>query len=151
MAFIFEERSKSLKCAHQLFDKSPMSNLSILEFISGASKIAPTKFSGSKEVVPLYIQKQAIGSSSAEDQGCTKDYSRQKIMLNDGLLKDDVDWTTIGAKQSQMLMMMETSNETVNTLEKGYVFVDLSEFEQVAVVGYTAGLHNLGNTSYMIS
>ncbi|CAN0914021.1 Probable manganese-transporting ATPase PDR2 [Linum grandiflorum] len=32
-----------------------------------ACKITPAKFSGSKEVVPLYIRKQAGGSSSAED------------------------------------------------------------------------------------
>ncbi|CAN1759152.1 Probable manganese-transporting ATPase PDR2 [Linum perenne] len=33
-----------------------------------ACKITPAKFSGSKEVVPLYIRKQAGGSSSAEDK-----------------------------------------------------------------------------------
>ncbi|CAN1286451.1 Ubiquitin carboxyl-terminal hydrolase 7 [Linum perenne] len=77
---------------------------------------------------------------------------RQKIMVKGGLLKDDADWATIGVKQGQRLMMMGTADEIVKAPEKGPVFVeDLPEEEQVAAVGHTAGLLNLGNTCYMNS
>ncbi|CAL5195592.1 unnamed protein product [Lathyrus oleraceus] len=77
---------------------------------------------------------------------------RQKIMVKGGLLKDDADWERLGVKGGQKLMMMGTADEIVKTPEKGTVFVeDLPEEEQVAAVGHTAGLFNLGNTCYMNS
>ncbi|KAG5137119.1 hypothetical protein JHK82_021850 [Glycine max] len=77
---------------------------------------------------------------------------RQKIMVKGGLLKDDADWSTVGVKEGQKLMMMGTADEVVKTPEKGTVFVeDLPEEEQVVAVGHTAGLFNLGNTCYMNS
>ncbi|KAL6005994.1 deubiquitinating enzyme [Asimina triloba] len=49
---------------------------------------------------------------------------RQKIM-------DDADWSTIGVKEGQRLMMMGTADEIVKAPEKGPVFVeDLPEEEQ---------------------
>ncbi|XP_047334493.1 ubiquitin carboxyl-terminal hydrolase 6-like [Impatiens glandulifera] len=77
---------------------------------------------------------------------------RQKIMVKGGLLKDDADWSTLGVKQGQKIMMMGTADEIVNAPEKGPVFMeDLPEEEQVIAVGHTAGLFNLGNTCYMNS
>eukprot|EP01018_Ginkgo_biloba_P002950 Gb_29171 [translate_table: standard] len=77
---------------------------------------------------------------------------RQKIMVKGGLLKDDADWSTLGLKEGQRLMMMGTADEIVKAPENGPVFVeDLPEEEQVASVGHTAGLFNLGNTCYMNS
>ncbi|XXG45935.1 hypothetical protein AAC387_Pa02g0892 [Persea americana] len=77
---------------------------------------------------------------------------RQKIMVKGGLLKDDADWSTIGVKEGQRLMMMGTADEIVKAPEKGPVFMeDLPEEEQVVAVGHTAGLFNLGNTCYMNS
>ncbi|CAL0308733.1 unnamed protein product [Lupinus luteus] len=77
---------------------------------------------------------------------------RQKIMVKGGLLKDDADWSTLGVKAGQKLMMMGTADEIVKSPEKGTVFVeDLPEEEQVIAVGHTAGLFNLGNTCYMNS
>ncbi|OIW04819.1 hypothetical protein TanjilG_13667 [Lupinus angustifolius] len=77
---------------------------------------------------------------------------RQKIMVKGGLLKDDADWSTLGVKQGQKLMMMGTADEIVKSPEKGTVFVeDLPEEEQVVAIGHTAGLFNLGNTCYMNS
>ncbi|XP_047147589.1 ubiquitin carboxyl-terminal hydrolase 6-like [Vigna umbellata] len=77
---------------------------------------------------------------------------RQKIMVKGGLLKDDADWSTLGVKEGQKLMMMGTADEIVKSPEKGTVFVeDLPEEEQVVAVGHTAGLFNLGNTCYMNS
>uniref|UniRef100_A0A0C9S559 Ubiquitin carboxyl-terminal hydrolase n=1 Tax=Wollemia nobilis TaxID=56998 RepID=A0A0C9S559_9CONI len=77
---------------------------------------------------------------------------RQKIMVKGGLLKDDADWNTLGLKEGQRLMMMGTADEVVKAPENGPVFVeDLPEEEQVATVGHTAGLFNLGNTCYMNS
>ncbi|XP_010262220.1 PREDICTED: ubiquitin carboxyl-terminal hydrolase 6 [Nelumbo nucifera] len=77
---------------------------------------------------------------------------RQKIMVKGGLLKDDADWSTLGVKNGQKLMMMGTADEIVKAPEKGPVFVeDLPEEEQVVAVGHTAGLFNLGNTCYMNS
>ncbi|KAE9616185.1 putative ubiquitinyl hydrolase 1 [Lupinus albus] len=77
---------------------------------------------------------------------------RQKIMVKGGLLKDDADWSTLGVKTGQKLMMMGTADEIVESPEKGTVFVeDLPEEEQVIAVGHTAGLFNLGNTCYMNS
>ncbi|KAJ4717941.1 Ubiquitin carboxyl-terminal hydrolase [Melia azedarach] len=77
---------------------------------------------------------------------------RQKIMVKGGLLKDDSDWSTLGVKQGQRLMMMGTADEIVKAPEKGPVFVeDLPEEEQVVSLGHSAGLFNLGNTCYMNS
>lgn len=77
---------------------------------------------------------------------------RQKIMVKGGLLKDDSDWSTLGVKQGQRLMMMGTADEIVKAPEKGPVFVeDLPEEEQVLSLGHSAGLFNLGNTCYMNS
>ncbi|THG15020.1 hypothetical protein TEA_013926 [Camellia sinensis var. sinensis] len=77
---------------------------------------------------------------------------RQKIMVKGGLLKDDADWSTLGVKEGQKLMMMGTADEVVKAPEKGPVFMeDLPEEEQVVAVGHSAGLFNLGNTCYMNS
>ncbi|KAK4590962.1 hypothetical protein RGQ29_021242 [Quercus rubra] len=77
---------------------------------------------------------------------------RQKIMVKGGLLKDDADWSTLGVKQGQKLMMMGTADEIIKAPEKGPVFMeDLPEEEQVAALGHSAGLFNLGNTCYMNS
>ncbi|XP_039020641.1 ubiquitin carboxyl-terminal hydrolase 6-like isoform X1 [Hibiscus syriacus] len=77
---------------------------------------------------------------------------RQKIMVKGGLLKDDDDWSTVGLKQGQKLMMMGTADEVVKAPEKGPVFMeDLPEEEQVVSLGHSAGLFNLGNTCYMNS
>ncbi|KAJ6803084.1 ubiquitin carboxyl-terminal hydrolase 7-like [Iris pallida] len=77
---------------------------------------------------------------------------RQKIMLKGGLLKDDTDWSTLGVKEGQKLMMMGTADEIVKAPEKGPIFMeDLPEEEQVVALGHSAGLFNLGNTCYMNS
>ncbi|PWZ34187.1 Ubiquitin carboxyl-terminal hydrolase 7 [Zea mays] len=57
---------------------------------------------------------------------------RQKIMVKGGILKDDADWSTLGVKDGQKLMMIGTADEIVKAPEKGPVFVeDLPEEEQV--------------------
>ncbi|PPR84429.1 hypothetical protein GOBAR_AA36283 [Gossypium barbadense] len=77
---------------------------------------------------------------------------RQKIMVKGGLLKGDADWSTVGVKQGQKLMMIGTADEIVKAPEKGPVFMeDLEEEEQVISLGHSAGLFNLGNTCYMNS
>ncbi|VAH76477.1 unnamed protein product [Triticum turgidum subsp. durum] len=77
---------------------------------------------------------------------------RQKIMVKGGILKDETDWSTLGLKDGQKLMMIGTADEIVKAPEKGPVFVeDLPEEEQAAALGHTAGLYNLGNTCYMNS
>nr|VDD01059.1 unnamed protein product [Brassica oleracea] len=77
---------------------------------------------------------------------------RQKIMVKGGLLKDDADWSSIGVKDGQKLMMMGTADEVVKAPEKAIVFAeDLPEEEQATNLGYSAGLVNLGNTCYMNS
>ncbi|XP_024006178.1 ubiquitin carboxyl-terminal hydrolase 6 isoform X2 [Eutrema salsugineum] len=77
---------------------------------------------------------------------------RQKIMVKGGLLKDDADWSAIGVKDGQKLMMMGTADEIVKAPEKAIVFAeDLPEEEQATNLGYSAGLVNLGNTCYMNS
>ncbi|KAD1774775.1 hypothetical protein E3N88_42316 [Mikania micrantha] len=77
---------------------------------------------------------------------------RQKIMVKGGILKDDSDWSKLGLKEGQKLMMVGTADEIVKAPEKGPVFMeDLPEEEQVVAVGHSAGLFNLGNTCYMNS
>ncbi|KAL1147639.1 hypothetical protein V6Z11_A10G068800 [Gossypium hirsutum] len=73
-------------------------------------------------------------------------------MVKGGLLKGDADWSTVGVKQGQKLMMIGTADEIVKAPEKGPVFMeDLEEEEQVISLGHSAGLFNLGNTCYMNS
>ncbi|KAL4626708.1 hypothetical protein ACB092_05G116800 [Castanea dentata] len=76
-------------------------------------------------------------------------------MVKGGLLKDDADWSTLGVKQGQKLMMMGTADEIIKAPEKGPVFMeDLPEEEQVVALvwfRHSAGLFNLGNTCYMNS
>ncbi|XP_076881833.1 ubiquitin carboxyl-terminal hydrolase 7-like [Bidens hawaiensis] len=77
---------------------------------------------------------------------------RQKIMVKGGILKDDADWSKLGIKEGQKLMMVGTADEIVKAPEQGPVFMeDLPEEEQVVAVGHSAGLSNLGNTCYMNS
>ncbi|KAL1551638.1 deubiquitinating enzyme [Salvia divinorum] len=77
---------------------------------------------------------------------------RQKIMVKGGLLKDDSDWSKVGIKEGQKLMMMGTADEIVKAPEKGPIFSeDMPEEEQAVAVGHSAGLVNLGNTCYMNS
>ncbi|XP_010479669.1 PREDICTED: ubiquitin carboxyl-terminal hydrolase 6 [Camelina sativa] len=77
---------------------------------------------------------------------------RQKIMVKGGLLKDDADWSAIGVKDGQKLMMMGTADEIVKAPEKAIVFAeDLPEEALATNLGYSAGLVNLGNTCYMNS
>ncbi|KAH1048134.1 hypothetical protein J1N35_038918 [Gossypium stocksii] len=83
---------------------------------------------------------------------------RQKIMVKGGLLKGDADWSTVGVKQGQKLMMIGTADEIVKAPEKGPVFVeDLPEEEQLisllisVLSGSQCWLFNLGNTCYMNS
>ncbi|KAL9265573.1 Ubiquitin carboxyl-terminal hydrolase 7-like protein [Drosera capensis] len=77
---------------------------------------------------------------------------RQKIMVKGGLLKDDADWSALGVKEGQRVMMMGTADEIVKAPEKSPVFMeDLPDEEQVVAVGHSAGLKNLGNTCYMNS
>ncbi|KAL1538251.1 deubiquitinating enzyme [Salvia divinorum] len=77
---------------------------------------------------------------------------RQKIVVKGGLLKDDADWSKVGIKEGQKLMMMGTADEIVKAPEKGPIFAeDMPEEEQVVAVGHSAGLVNLGNTCYMNS
>ncbi|XP_016550678.1 ubiquitin carboxyl-terminal hydrolase 6 isoform X2 [Capsicum annuum] len=60
---------------------------------------------------------------------------RQKIMVKGGLLKDDADWSKVGVKEGQRLMMMGTADEIVKAPEKGPIFVeDMPEEEQVVNV-----------------
>ncbi|KAL3528647.1 hypothetical protein ACH5RR_007969 [Cinchona calisaya] len=77
---------------------------------------------------------------------------RQKIMVKGGLLKDDADWSKVGVKEGQRLMMMGSADEIVKAPEKGPVFAeDMPEEAQFVNVGHSAGLFNLGNTCYMNS
>ncbi|PWA84876.1 ubiquitin specific protease domain protein [Artemisia annua] len=77
---------------------------------------------------------------------------RQTIMLKGAILKDDSDWSKLGVKEGQKLMMMGTADEIVKAPEKDPVFMeDLPEEEQVVTVGHSAGLVNLGHTCYMNS
>ncbi|GER46951.1 ubiquitin carboxyl-terminal hydrolase [Striga asiatica] len=57
---------------------------------------------------------------------------RQKIMVKGGLLKDDADWSKVGVKEGQKLMMMGTADEIVEASEKGPIFAeDIPEEKQV--------------------
>lgn len=77
---------------------------------------------------------------------------RQKIMVKGGLLKDDADWSKVGVKEGQRLMMMGTADEIIKAPEKGPLFAeDMPEEAQAVNVGHSAGLFNLGNTCYMNS
>ncbi|CAI5480774.1 unnamed protein product, partial [Closterium sp. Yama58-4] len=77
---------------------------------------------------------------------------RQKIMVKGGLLQDDADWSKLGIKDGQRLMMMGTADAAPVAPAQAVVFVeDLPEEEQEAAAQkeWSAGLENLGNTCYM--
>ncbi|CAI5942998.1 unnamed protein product, partial [Closterium sp. NIES-65] len=77
---------------------------------------------------------------------------RQKIMVKGGLLQDDADWSKLGIKEGQRLMMMGTADAAPVAPAQAVVFVeDLPEEEQEAAAQkeWSAGLENLGNTCYM--
>ncbi|KAK4716579.1 hypothetical protein R3W88_014917 [Solanum pinnatisectum] len=73
-------------------------------------------------------------------------------MVKGGLLKDDDDWSKVGVKEGQRLMMMGAADEIMKAPEKGHIFVeDMPKEEQVVNVGHSAGLFNLGSTCCMNS
>jgi len=79
---------------------------------------------------------------------------RQKIMVKGGMLKDDSDWSTLGLKNGQKLMMMGTADAIPVAPTQEMKFVeDLPEAAQAyaesAKLGM--GLVNVGNTCYMNS
>ncbi|CAI7874604.1 unnamed protein product [Closterium sp. NIES-53] len=58
---------------------------------------------------------------------------RQKIMVKGGLLQDDADWSKLGIKEGQRLMMMGTADAAPVAPAQAVVFVeDLPEEEQEA-------------------
>lgn len=80
---------------------------------------------------------------------------RQKIIgFKGGLLKDDTDWATAGAKDGLKVTMMGTADKVPQAPKKEQIFLeDLPEDEQdtTGLSKYGAGLENLGNTCYMNS
>ncbi|GBG68788.1 hypothetical protein CBR_g3328 [Chara braunii] len=79
---------------------------------------------------------------------------RQKISVKGGLLQDEGDWSKLGVKSGQRLMMMGTAEEIPSAPKQGPVFVeDLPEEDRegASMSEFSAGLINLGNTCYMNS
>jgi ubiquitin carboxyl-terminal hydrolase 14 len=81
---------------------------------------------------------------------------RQKIMgFKGGLLKDDADWKTVGAKSGTKVTMLGTAERVPEAPKVQTTFVeDLPEEQQDTTGGlskYGAGLENMGNTCYMNS
>lgn len=80
---------------------------------------------------------------------------RQKIIgFKGGLLKDDADWTTVGAKDGLKVTMMGTADKAPTAPQKEQVFIEDLPVEEQDTTGmsvYGAGLENLGNTCYMNS
>lgn len=77
------------------------------------------------------------------------------VMVKGGVLKDDADWNALGIKDGHSFMMMGSAEaEIPKEPEQKPVFVeDLNpdDVQAMDVVGYPAGLENLGNTCYMNS
>ena len=80
---------------------------------------------------------------------------RQKIIgFKGGLLKDDADWTAVGAKNGLKVTMMGTADKAPTAPQKEQVFLEDLPVEEQDTTGlskYGAGLENLGNTCYMNS
>ncbi|KAG8481850.1 hypothetical protein CXB51_027195 [Gossypium anomalum] len=88
---------------------------------------------------------------------------RQNIMVKGGLLKGDADWSTVGVKQGQKLMMIGTADEIVKPQKRALfswkIFLKKNKeheeyikiIEIVSRHGHSAGLFNLGNTCYLNS
>jgi len=74
--------------------------------------------------------------------------------LKGGKLEDDGDWTKLGLKGGQTLMLVGTAGELPPEPQKATIFVeDLSEHELGTLVqpAFPPGLTNLGNTCYLNS
>lgn len=79
---------------------------------------------------------------------------RQKIMgFKGGLLKDDADWTAVGARDGLKITMIGTADKVPEAPQQATFVEDLPEEQQdtTGLSKYGAGLENLGNTCYMNS
>lgn len=79
---------------------------------------------------------------------------RQKIMgVKGGAVKDDADWTTLGIKPGQNLMLMGSAEKAPEPPKVATVFAEDMPAVEVAAMETEnpGGLTNLGNTCYLNS
>jgi len=79
---------------------------------------------------------------------------RQKIMgVKGGTVKDDAQWTDLGVKQGQVLMLMGSAEKLAEPPQEKVVFAEDMPAQDLAAAQTTnpGGLANLGNTCYLNS
>lgn len=80
--------------------------------------------------------------------------SRQKVMIKGGLLKDEVNLSTISAKPNQVFMVLGTAGELPQAPTQKITFLEDMTEKELAEKGdleSKSGLVNLGNTCYLAS
>ncbi|KDN47985.1 cysteine proteinase [Tilletiaria anomala UBC 951] len=110
------------------------------------------KHNGKLHELTLDLSQPASAFKAAIHTATGVPVDRQKVMVKGGLLKDETDMASLGAKNGQVFMVIGTAGELPKAPIKPVTFVeDMTDSQLAIVTREKAGLTNLGNTCYLNS